>query len=184
MAYVPRLTSDGMAGNPKWYASNPFYTSGYGLPNCTCYSWGRWWEISDPDNQWIHQPNLSMGNAKQWWDYNVNNSIYNYGFTPELGAVLCFTNNNPLSNGHVAVVEEIFDDHIVTSNSDWGGQYFYLEVLYPDANNQYHHASYWSQGFIYNPYAEQPIPPTPPSETRKRHFPFAVAWRYWNGFKR
>lgn len=182
MAYTPRLNSNGMAGNPKWYSQNPFYTSGFGLPNCTCYSWGRWWEIADPENVGIHTPNLSLGNGKEWWQYNINNNIYEYGQSPKLGAVLCFTNNNPLSNGHVAVVEQIYSDHIVTSNSDWGGQYFYLETLYPDANNQYHHATYWSQGFIYNPYAEQPPPPVITSS--KKHFPFAIAWRYWNGFKR
>lgn len=40
VAFVPRLTSDGMQGNPYWYSRNPFYLAGYGLPNCTCYAFG------------------------------------------------------------------------------------------------------------------------------------------------
>lgn len=34
-AYVPRLTDQGVRGNPYWYSRNPFYLAGYGLPNCT-----------------------------------------------------------------------------------------------------------------------------------------------------
>ena len=40
VAFVPRLTRDGMQGNPYWYSRNPFYLAGYGLPNCTCYAFG------------------------------------------------------------------------------------------------------------------------------------------------
>lgn len=183
MAYTPRLNDSGMANNPKWYSQNPFYQSGYGLPNCTCYCWGRFWEISDPNNEGINPPNLSMGNGKDWWGYNLNNNIYESGQIPKLGAILCFTNNVSGSNGHVATVEEIHEGYIVTSNSDWGGRYFYLETLYPDANNLYHHATYWSQGFIYNPYADQPEPPVEDS-VKKKHFPYPVAWRHWHNFKR
>lgn len=39
MAYVPRLNSDDIQGNFHWYSENPFYQSGYGMPNCTCYAW-------------------------------------------------------------------------------------------------------------------------------------------------
>lgn len=39
MSFTPRLDSTGMLNNPKWYSENPFYQSGYGLPNCTCYSY-------------------------------------------------------------------------------------------------------------------------------------------------
>lgn len=41
-SFTPRLNSDGMQGNPCWYANNPFEQAGYGLPNCTAYAWGRW----------------------------------------------------------------------------------------------------------------------------------------------
>lgn len=39
MAYVPRLTDTGIRNNFHWYSDNPFYQSGYGMPNCTCYAW-------------------------------------------------------------------------------------------------------------------------------------------------
>ncbi len=29
-------TSARSIGNARYYASNPFYKSGYGMPNCTC----------------------------------------------------------------------------------------------------------------------------------------------------
>ena len=45
--YIPRLTADGIRGNPYWYSRNPFYNAGYGMPNCTAYAWGRFWENSD-----------------------------------------------------------------------------------------------------------------------------------------
>ena len=40
--YEPRLTKSGMLNSIYWYSdTNPFYPTGYGLPNCTCYAWGR-----------------------------------------------------------------------------------------------------------------------------------------------
>ena len=45
--FTPRLNSDGMQDEKYWYSGNPFHTAGYGMPNCTCYAWGRFWEISD-----------------------------------------------------------------------------------------------------------------------------------------
>lgn len=184
MAYVPRLNSDGMYLNPKWYSQNPFYQSSVGLPNCTCYCWGRFWEISDPQNIGINRPNLSLGNGKQWWDYNKDNNIYDYGQTPKLGAILCFAPPDGSTRyGHVATVEQIFSDHIVTSNSDYDGRYFYTETLYPDGNGKYHHDIYTSQGFIYNPWAEQPTP-EPEGRKKKDQFPWPIAWGYWQNFKR
>ena len=48
MGFNPRLNLNGMLNNFYWYSDNPFYQSNYGLPNCTCYAYGRFWEISDP----------------------------------------------------------------------------------------------------------------------------------------
>ena len=179
MAYTPRTNDNGILNNPKWYNANPFYISGYGLPNCTCYAWGRFWEISDPNNAGINRPNLSLGNAKEWWAYVQDG--YERGQTPKLGATICFA-PDPSSTrvGHVATVEEIYPDHIVTSNSDYGGRYFYMESLYPDANGKYHHDVYTSQGFIYNPWAQQPEPPS--DATKRKKFPWVIAWHHWNAF--
>lgn len=184
--FTPRLNSDGMGGKFYWYSSNPFYISGYGLPNCTCYAWGRFWEISDPTGQGENVPHLPTGDANTWF---ANVSGYETGQTPKLGAIICFGGGDP---GHVAIVEEIRDGGvIVTSNSAWGGQYFYLQTLTPDANGKYHSQGstvmYESQGFIYNPFVVPipPHPPTPPTDWSKlRKFPWPVAWRHWRNFKR
>lgn len=174
MAYIPRLDSVGIPNNPKWYSRNPFYQTDpdLGLPNCTCYAWGRFWEISDPNNAYINRPNLSLGNAKEWWNYTQDG--YERGQTPKLGATICFAPAAGSTRvGHVGVVEQIgANGVIVTSNSDYGGRYFYTETLTPDSYGKYHHDVYTSQGFIYNPYAEQPTPPTPTEKRGK--FPWVI----------
>ena len=187
MAYDPRLNDNGIRGNYKWYSRNPFYTSGYGLPNCTCYAWGRFWEISDPNNTGANRPNnLPRGNGNQW--YSQNWYYEKDPYTPKLGSVVCFGGASP---GHVAVVEEIRDggNTIVTSNSDWQGRFFYTETLQrrPDGKFRHPHRSktYLSQGFIYNPFAgDAPGPsPEPTDKITKKKFPWPVAWHHWSNFK-
>lgn len=147
--FVPRLTKSGIVGNPYWYSRNPFYLAGFGLPNCTCYAFGRWWEIADIDRNYSNYPNLCTGNAEDWWAYNDG---YQRGSTPQLGAVICFADGPYSGDGHVAIVEQINPDNsIVTSNSAYGGQFFYTQTLYPP--NYLPAAGYVFQGFIYNPYA-------------------------------
>ena len=186
MSFTPRFNDNGIVGNYKWYSRNPFYTSGYGLPNCTCYAWGRFWEISDPNNTGANRPiNLPRGNGNQWYDQNWYYEKNTY--TPKLGAVVCFGGASP---GHVAVVEEIRDDGdtIVTSNSDWKGRFFYTETLHrrPDGKFRHPHRTkiYLSQGFIYNPFAgDTPGPSPTPTTTVKKKFPWPVAWQHWSNFK-
>lgn len=145
--YIPRLNDDGMPGNPYWYSRNPFYQAGFGLPNCTCYAWGRFWENGDVDHDYGNRPLLSLGNAEDWYNYNDG---YQRGNTPQLGAVLCLADGPFSGDGHVAIVEQINGDgSIVTSNSAYGGSYFYTQTLQPP---DYLPASaYRFQGFIYNP---------------------------------
>ena len=154
--YAPRLTDSGILNNPLWYSNNPFYQSGNGLPNCTCYAWGRFWEIAngDPDKR----PTLSLGNGEDWFGYTADG--YERGNTPALGAVLCLANGPYSGLGHVCVVEQINPDgSIITSNSAYNGAYFYLETRGPGDYG----GVYDFQGFIYNPYAgDTPGPgPTP-----------------------
>lgn len=149
--FVPRLTSDGMAGNPYWYSRNPFYLAGYGLPNCTCYAFGRWWEIADINHDYSNYPALSTGNAEDWYGYTADG--YERGQVPRLGAVACWADGPFSGDGHVAIVEEIDPDTgvITCSNSAYGGEYFYITHLSPP--NYLPAAGYRFQGFIYNPYA-------------------------------
>ena len=178
MAYIPRLNEINIRDNPKWYYLNPFYPQ-YQLPNCTCYAWGRWWEINDPLG-YERKPTLNTsGNAKAWWGNNKDK--FESGQTPRLGAIICFAPEpNSNRNGHVAVVEQINGNVITTSNSDWRGRFFYTEVLTPDANNKYHHSVYTSQGFLYNPYVtEDEVKVT----KKPLEFPWAIAWKHWSNFK-
>ena len=71
-SYKPRLDSSGMEGSAYYYGSNPFHAAGFGLPNCTCYAWGRRYEITG------RRPSLSTGNADTWVD---RNTTYEVGMT-------------------------------------------------------------------------------------------------------
>lgn len=160
--YIPRLTDAGIDGNPYWYSRNPFYIAGYGMPNCTAYAWGRFWENSDIDHDYSNRPNLSTGNAEDWFNYNDG---YERGSTPALGAVLCLADGPYSGDGHVAVVEEIYPDGSITvSESAWGAYYFQTERLYPP--NYLTAAGYVFQGFIYNPITGGGGGPIPPQKKK------------------
>lgn len=173
--YTPRLDDTGIVGDFHYYSQNPFYQSGYGMPNCTCYAWGRFWEIGDPNDDGSNKPvNLPTGNGGQWFPQAVSDGFYQTGQTPQLGAVICFSDNNG-GSGHVAIVEEIATDGTITcSNSAWQGTFFFLTHITP-VNGRYDWSHYTCQGFIYNPNAFQPTPPTPPPGTGKRtKFPWVL----------
>lgn len=145
MGFQPRLSDAGMANSPWWYSSgNPFYVAGYGMPNCTCYAYGRYAEVRQ------QFASLPTGDAKEWFG---DATAFERGNTPRLGAIICFGSRSGNNSGHVAVVEEIRDggSTIVTSNSAWQGTYFYTETLL--ASNNYEPTDspdYLFQGFIYN----------------------------------
>ena len=146
MANFVRRTSAPTTDNAYYYANNPFYQSGYGLPNCTCYAWGRFYELSGS------YPSLSLGDAENW--YGNTGDGYSRGSTPKLGAVICWrrgaTGDDSDGAGHVAIVEKINDDgSIVTSNSAYGSTLFYEQTL--NAPNYSFSSAYTFQGFIYNP---------------------------------
>lgn len=144
MAFSPRLSAPSTS-NKYYYSLNPFYKSGYGLPNCTCYAFGRFYEISG------EKPKLSLRNAENWWGNTADG--YERGQTPRLGAIPCWSKgkvgNGSDGAGHVASVEQInADGSIVISNSAWKGTRFYLKTLKPPYNLG---SGYTFQGFIYNP---------------------------------
>lgn len=162
--YVPRLTSDGIQGNPYWYDYNPFTQAGFPLPNCTAYCWGRWYEIQG------QYPELPLGNANTWWRDALNMGKKT-GQTPKLGAIIVTWYSD---GGHVAIVEQINSDgSIVTSNSGWPDDFFWIETLYP--SNGY--IASWMpdeayfQGFIYldiSPSGPGPNPNPGPGTRRKK----------------
>lgn len=87
-------------------------STGSCLPNCVGYAWGRAYEILGK------KPNLSKGNAENWYSYNKKGGYYKYGSTPKLGAIMCWGGN------HVAVVEKIEGNYITISESSYGGARF------------------------------------------------------------
>jgi surface antigen len=169
--FVPRLNSNGMRGNPYWYANNPFYTAGFGLPNCTCYAWGRWYEIMG------QRPNgLSVSKAELWWGETVG---YQRGQVPKLGAIICFADGPYTGLGHVAVVEKISAGGQVTfSNSAYTGAYFYTRT--GNANNNYgYERGYRLQGFLYLPDDYDPPEPGPDPEPEPPSTEYPLPWIFW-----
>ena len=114
-----------------YYNANPYYQRGYGLPNCTCYAWGRLAEIcNDPVTfyggnaiMWTSRPEM-----KQIPSPKVGSCIiYSGGITDSLGR-LC---------GHIGVIEHVYDDgSIDVSMSSFGGYMWRLYRLSP--NDNYH----------------------------------------------
>lgn len=142
------------------------------MPNCTCYAWGRFWEIGDPLSNGDHKPTgLPTSDGGSWFGDVIASGNYQVGQTPQLGAVACFEDTSG-GSGHVAIVEEIdtVNGTITTSNSAWQSTYFYTQVL--NASNNYNWSHYRFQGFIYNPYGGDT--PTPPPVKKKHHFNFIL----------
>ena len=156
--YVPRLTAPAPS-NPYYYSDrNVFYQYGWGMPNCTCYAWGRAYEILH------HVPDLCLYSAYLWYDYNIENQIYAYGSEPRLGAIACWVYTSGTS-GHVAVVEKIENDTITFSNSAYSGIEFYTNTA-PIDDPSDGRETWIFQGYIYlgdfeNPAADTNTPAKP-----------------------
>lgn len=123
--------------NAYYYSGNPFYKGGYGLPNCTCYAFGRAWEVTG------QYPKLSTGDAGSWYGYNKSNNYYAYGSTPKAGAIACWS-------GHVAFVESVNSDGTINfSESNWRGRKNpEYKFRYLTNKNPYSYTSGF-QGYIY-----------------------------------
>lgn len=130
--YEPRLTAPN--GEPYYTRElNAYAQTGYSMPNCVAYVYGRVYEITG------EKPLITKGNASDWWFINKRNNYYETGFEPKLGAVACWSN-------HVAVVEDIAPNGAVTlSESHWGGRYFNT-VVYSDLTQHYGQTFY---GYLY-----------------------------------
>lgn len=140
-AYSPRLSAPSYNNSYYYSDKNVFYKYGWGMPNCTCYAWGRAYEILG------HEPDLSVYSAYLWYDYNKEHACYAYGQTPKLGAVACWVYSSGTS-GHVAVVEKISNDTITFSNSAWGGEEFYTSTA-PVKDPSNGRSTWIFQGYIY-----------------------------------
>ena len=130
--FEPRISAPGRGNSYYNRTLNAFSKTGYGMPNCTAYAYGRIYEITG------EAPLIKHGDASSWWFINKNNGYYEYGDEPQLGAIACWSN-------HVAVVEEINGDNITVSQSHWGGTYFDTDTL-KAGKSRYGQKFY---GFIY-----------------------------------
>lgn len=131
--YEPRLTAPN--SSIAYYSKelNYYFQTGTGMPNCVAYAFGRIYEMNG------ERPLLDHGSAGDWWFINKSHGYYDYGSTPKLGAVACWSR-------HVAIVEKINKDGSVTlSESHWGGTYFDT-VTYKNLSSHYGQAFY---GYIY-----------------------------------
>ncbi len=142
--YKPRLTAPDRH-DPYYTTLNPLHRGGYGMVdnggNCTCYAYGRSYENLGYD------PQLCTRAAGKWYAYNKAEGRYAYGDEPALGAVAVWTKSG--GDGHVAVVEIIDGDTIVTSESGW--QTFYFKTVTRSLLDSDLSASsaYSFQGYIY-----------------------------------
>lgn len=125
-----------------WYSNaNPYFQRGYGLPNCTCYAWGRLAEICNAPVtfyggnaiMWASRPEM-----KQIPSPKVGSCIiYSGGITDSYGR-LC---------GHIGVVEHCYDDgSIDVSMSSFGGYMWRLYRLNP--SDSYHIPDSYGLSFV------------------------------------
>lgn len=148
--FFRRRTKAPTAADKWYYDENPFHASGVGMPNCTAYAWGRFFELTEMLTG--ERPRLSLDNAENWY---ITDDGYERGLEPKLGAVICWQMGNAWDSsdgaGHVGIVEAInADGSIVTSESGYQDERFWwTRTRYPGAN--WGGGSYTFQGFIYPP---------------------------------
>lgn len=151
--YTSRLTAPSLTdknfintefgGKNKCIAINS--KTGYVLPNCTGYCFGRWLELLKKT------PNLSVNQAEVWYTHKDD---YERGNKPKLGSIICWAKGDPKNyrdgSGHVAIVEEIKDNgNILLSMSGYNSnKMFWLQDLKPPYK---YGSGYTLQGFIYPP---------------------------------
>lgn len=184
MAKFEKRLSAPSKSNKHYYSGNIFYQCGYGMPNCTCFAFGRWQELYA-----IHgiseKVKLCTSNAENWYKYNDG---YKRGSKPKLGAVAVWRKGqvgvSSDGAGHVAVVEEVYSDgSFLTSNSAWGGANFYTQKY----SGNYNNGSYIFLGFIYFPidFEEDKVQTTPTTQTKvdiDKLTNVQLACLVWEGF--
>ncbi len=174
-SYSPRLSAPSTTNSYYMHTSYGglneciHISGGSVLPNCTGYAWGRSYENLGS------RPNLSKNNAERWYSHNKDNGYYSYGEKPALGAVACWRKgilgNDPDiegdDGGHVAVVEVIDGDVIITSESGYGGSRWFKTTRSASDSNFSKASPYVFQGFIYvcgtNSTPEEPEITEPPT---------------------
>lgn len=110
--------------------------TGWTLPNCTGYAWGRFWEIAK-----ARPNNLSAANAELWYG-NTSDGFERSDdpSKPEVGAIICWAGAGNEA-GHVAIVERINKDGTIdTSESGYDRpEYWWSTHRWQGKNGQWTH---------------------------------------------
>lgn len=148
--FIPRLTEDGILNNPYWYKDNRYYQAGYGLPNCTCYALGRWYEIQGSSTP-FNFPGYWDG--MDWYQMCVDAGYQTSKTVPMVGACMSWTHGTA---GHVSIVEQVNYDEsgqpesVVVSYSGWGGPFWKLMTITAASGWKYRDDQTFN-GFGYHP---------------------------------
>lgn len=148
--FIPRLSEDGILNNPYWYKDNIYYQEGYGMPNCTCYALGRWYEIQGSSTP-FNFPGYWDG--MDWFEMCEKAGYQTSKDVPMLGACMSWKHG---SAGHVAIVEQIKYNEdgtvysVITSNSGWQGDFWYPQEILASNGWKYRDDQTFN-GFGYHP---------------------------------
>lgn len=148
--FIPRLSEDGILNNPYWYKDNRYYQAGYGLPNCTCYALGRWYEIQGSSAPFNFPGYWDGGD---WFEMCEKAGYQTSKDVPMLGACMSWKHG---SAGHVAIVEQIKYNEdgtvysVITSNSAWQGDFWYPQEILASNGWKYRNDQTFN-GFGYHP---------------------------------
>ena len=147
MEFIKRLEAPSRDNKNYYSTKNEYYSSAERLVGqCTWYACGRFLELNG-------EFKLENANAKNWFKQDKG---YKKGNTPKLGAIMCWDGEY----GHVAIVEEIHDGYVTTSEYNYAGdKKFHVRDRYAknDYNTSGSHLKF--QGFIYSPNEfEEPKP--------------------------
>lgn len=139
----PNVISKPYGGNNSawWFKSGEY--KGLCMPNCTGYVHMRWLELHGSSAE----SKLCLNDATAYWNYTdglVKSQI------PTLGAIMCWSSSGASNRGHVAIVEEIYDNgDVLASASNYNGTWWY-RTRFTKASNYKLHSSkstYYFQGF-------------------------------------
>ena len=69
--FEPRLSAPSRSNAYYNKQLNYYSQTGYGMPNCVAYAYGRIYEITG------EEPLIKRGSASEWWGINKKNGYYN-----------------------------------------------------------------------------------------------------------
>lgn len=138
MKFNKRTTAPAINDSCHYGNRNTMVNYGYRLPNCTTYVHGRFAELGADESK------LCLKDAKYY--YNNVQDGFKRSATPKVGAIACYNGGR---YGHVAIVEELYDDGtMLISESDYVQKIVFRTRVVGQKENVY---GYALQGFILCP---------------------------------